>query len=203
MRLRERKKERVRRDIMSAALRLFASRGYRGTRISDIAEVAEIGEATLYRYFPSKEDLLQSLHRDAAVRHFGRAAASGRDANTEQRLVAIVRSFLAEYSEYLRTNPWIGELAEVHQRRAERDACEAARLAPPLVAVIADGQKQGEIDASLDPLLLANLLWAMLSASSLGWGESGSPREDWTKHCETAIQVFFHGVRNASSSRAD
>ncbi len=191
---------------MSAALRLFAARGYRGTRISDIAEVAEIGEATLYRYFPSKEDLLQSLHRDAAVRHFGRAAASGGAADTEERLGSIVRSFLAEYTEYLRTNPWIGELAEVHQRRAESDACEAARLAPPLLAVIVDGQRRGDIDASLDPRLLTSLLWAMLSACSLGWGESSPPPEEWTKHCESALRVFFGGVRNArpiSSSRAD
>ena len=54
---REREKIYKRTEILSAAVPLFAEKGYDNTTIEDIAEKAEIGKGTLYNYFSSKEDI--------------------------------------------------------------------------------------------------------------------------------------------------
>jgi TetR/AcrR family transcriptional regulator, repressor of fatR-cypB operon len=49
--------------IFSAALDLFAERGYHGTAVPDIASKAGVGPATLYRLFDGKEALVNALYQ--------------------------------------------------------------------------------------------------------------------------------------------
>ncbi len=52
--LRERKKARLRQEIIDTAVRLFRKRGYEKTRIDDIVQSLEISQPTFFRYFPLK-----------------------------------------------------------------------------------------------------------------------------------------------------
>src|SRR5258707_14213374 len=56
--LRERKKARLRQEIIDTAVRLFRKRGYEKTRIDDIVQALEISQPTFFRYFPSKDAVL-------------------------------------------------------------------------------------------------------------------------------------------------
>lgn len=48
---------------MAAALELFVKRGFFGTAVPEIAELAEVGAGTIYRYFDSKEVLVNEIYR--------------------------------------------------------------------------------------------------------------------------------------------
>jgi len=50
-----------REELLAAARRVFAARGFRGTTIADIAEEAGIALGTIYLYFPSKEEVFAAL----------------------------------------------------------------------------------------------------------------------------------------------
>jgi len=56
--LRERKKQETRLQIADAARRLFLERGFEAATVTDIAEAAGVSPATVFNYFPTKEDLL-------------------------------------------------------------------------------------------------------------------------------------------------
>src|SRR5213595_3587672 len=54
--------------IMAAALELFVERGFYGTAVPEIADRAEVGAGTIYRYFESKEALVNELYREEKQR---------------------------------------------------------------------------------------------------------------------------------------
>ncbi|GAB7040118.1 MULTISPECIES: TetR/AcrR family transcriptional regulator [Catenuloplanes] len=68
--LRERKKQRTRDAISTAAIALFLERGYDRVSVAEVAAAAEVSKPTLFKYFASKEDL--ALHR--AADHAGEPA---------------------------------------------------------------------------------------------------------------------------------
>lgn len=62
--LRERKKEKNRKDLMECAVSLFKEKGFTATTIEEILEKATISRGTLYNYFPDKESILVSYFQN-------------------------------------------------------------------------------------------------------------------------------------------
>jgi len=58
----EREKQMRRQQIMDAAKKVFASKGFGGATMENIAEEAEFSPATLYLYFKNKDELFASLN---------------------------------------------------------------------------------------------------------------------------------------------
>jgi len=69
--LRERQRLRIHQAIQDAATRLFLRSGFDAVSVAEIAAAAEVSKRTLFKYFPSKEDLvIQAFadHQDEAAR---------------------------------------------------------------------------------------------------------------------------------------
>jgi AcrR family transcriptional regulator len=56
--LRERKKQQTRQAIATAAYEMFAERGFDAVTVAAVARQANVSEATVFNYFPTKEDLV-------------------------------------------------------------------------------------------------------------------------------------------------
>ena len=50
--------------ITEAAIAVFAEKGYRSSRVSDVAQAAGVADGTIYLYFKNKEDLLLSIFEE-------------------------------------------------------------------------------------------------------------------------------------------
>jgi AcrR family transcriptional regulator len=57
MGLRELKKEQTRQLIVDTAWRLFSDRGFDDVTVTEVAREAQVAKATVFNYFPTKEDL--------------------------------------------------------------------------------------------------------------------------------------------------
>ncbi|GAA5186791.1 TetR family transcriptional regulator [Rugosimonospora acidiphila] len=64
--LRQRQAQRTREAIQDAATRLFLAAGFHAVGVDEIAAAAEVSKRTLFKYFPSKEDLVIGAFADHA-----------------------------------------------------------------------------------------------------------------------------------------
>ena len=92
--LRERKKRATRLAIRDAAMRLFEEQGFAHTTFDRIAEAADVSRATVFSYFPTKEDIV--IGDGAAA--VGALAATLAERRAGGSTIATVRAWLAELS---------------------------------------------------------------------------------------------------------
>ena len=92
MGLRELKKQQTRQLIADTAWRLFADRGFDRVTVAEVAREAQVAEATVFNYFPTKEDLF--YHRLEAFEAELVEAVAAREVG-EPALAAVRRYLLA------------------------------------------------------------------------------------------------------------
>ena len=86
--------------VRTAALRLFADRGYHGTGIRQLADAAGLSSASLYHYMGTKEELLVAIMRESLAELVvaGERAAAAHPGPRE-RLVALVALHVRAHAE--------------------------------------------------------------------------------------------------------
>jgi len=139
-------------DIERAALRLFVTRGLRGTTVRDIAARAGVAEGTLYRHWRSKRELARTLFRGCAAAVAGelRRAAEAHP-TARAKLVAAIRAlFRCARDEIL-----LYEMLVLPPSRDTQDFISDAESPAEVVAgIVAAGQQRREF-VEIDPRLAA------------------------------------------------
>src|SRR6476661_3924562 len=86
------------RQILEAALEVFAERGLSDARLEDIAKRAGVSKGTIYLYFPNKEELFREMVRDIVVGQLEIAERMVNEstASATETLVAFMRKHWAK-----------------------------------------------------------------------------------------------------------
>jgi AcrR family transcriptional regulator len=84
----------VREAIQEATVELVGERGLRSVTMSEIAERTGIGRATLYKYFPDVESILQAWHEHQIEGHLQELAQASESADSPlERVVAVLSAY--------------------------------------------------------------------------------------------------------------
>ena len=147
--------ERTVERILAAAPAVLTAN--RGASVDLIAERAEVGRATLYRHFPTREDLLRAIYRraldDAAAAIEAADPESGPAAAALRRVIAAVLEVGDRYR-------------FVTQPDGSAETLEAQeRTFGPLIALVERGQRGGELRDDRSARLLTGHLAGMLGAA--------------------------------------
>lgn len=81
--------------ILAAAERLFAERGFAGTRTADIARAAQVTERTLFKHFSDKQTLLHQVTRPAMLAVAAAVAPQEADAPFDAWFANVLRERVA------------------------------------------------------------------------------------------------------------
>jgi len=157
--------------IVAAATRVLAEDP--DATMQDIAGAAGLGRATVYRHFPTREDLLGAI-AVAALDELRRALSDGRLEETEPR-EALRRGVAA----ILEIGDRYRVLMDGHGHvRPEVKAAAMAQTFAPLEAVLRRAQSEGTIRAGVPPAWARATLGALIRAAMQQTAEGTLPRED-------------------------
>jgi AcrR family transcriptional regulator len=158
--LRERKKLRTRQLIAETARRMFAERGFDAVPVAAVARAAEVSEATVFNYFPTKEDLVfegmetfeAGLLAAVADRPAGQPIVAA-----FARFVLQPRGFLAaQDDDAARYLTGISQMIATSPALLSRERQVLARYTASLAALIAEDTETGPGD--LRPWVIAHAL---------------------------------------------
>jgi len=147
-----------RQAIVAAASRLFAREPFDRVQMDDIAEAAAVGKPTLYRYFPSKQDLYLAVCEGAFLdleRRLEGAAQGYPPAVALKRIIQILVTFLDEQMSTL--DVFNQEAAPLPDRWRALFRRHRQAIAAPLRAVLQAGLEQSEfhnLDLEIAPGLI-------------------------------------------------
>jgi AcrR family transcriptional regulator len=174
MGLRERKKEKTRQALESAALKLFAEKGFDGTTVDEIVEACDVSQRTFFRYYGAKEDV---LFADGDERLEELLAELRRRPADELPLRAVQAAFLSTTDEYaqdrerlmLRSRIFDGSSSLRSHKFERQQSWEEA-----VTAVLRERDLQrGSRASALELRLVSGASMACLRAALHEWLETG------------------------------
>lgn len=153
-------------EIIDAAARVFASKGFHGASTQDIADVLGIRQASLYYYFPSKEVALETVCLIGAEGFYERAKAIAESEGSAASKIALLCSAhcspLLDRADYVRV--FLTQRQFLPQASRRKIGRWSRGLERAFERVIADGIRDGDFDKSIDPRLATLALLGALNA---------------------------------------
>jgi len=199
-RIRRKEREHLahREEILSAAEKVFAAKGFFSTTMSDIAREAEFGTGSLYKYFKSKEDLYFTLI-DEKVEEINGPVKT--ELSQKTPAVERIKKVLSLQFEFFERNRDFFRIYTSERSRFEwtvkdelgKDLHEKMVAYIHLLAgVMRQGIEKGELKP-LDPMDLAHALVGIVNSFVFEWIIS---RESYplSLKLETVLEIFLGGV---------
>ena len=195
--LRQRKKARLRQQIIETSIKLFRKHGYEETRIDDIVQALEISQPTFFRYFPTKDAVLREVGERgyACICERLRSELSSK-AGTEERLRRLYVTMAREVEADRRLWQAVvlsGAMDPV--RSAELRGHEEA-AASLLREILTQGQKRGEVTRAFPVVHLAEFMEGLYNTVVRQWAVDLTGPHKLTERVRSAVEFFLRGIQS-------
>ena len=196
--LRERKKIKTRMAIRKATYRLIQEQGYDATTIEQIAEAAEVSPSTVFRYFPTKEDIVVTDEYDPLLEEELRARPADEPLLQSLRYVvnsALRQSVSGEYEtpeEMRLRGRLMVEVPAVRSRMIESMSVTGQMMC----RVVAERTGRDPDDLEVRVYCMG-VVGALMEASRY-WAEKGQ-QGDIEEYVARALDVLEHGLEPRKS----
>jgi len=188
-------------QIIDAAVKVFARKGYFNSRVSDVAREAGIAAGTIYLYFDTKQEILVTLFREKMA---GFVSALRRAIAEEQDTVAKLRRLVRLHFEILEDNPDLAEVVQLELRQGQKlfrgpASQEIATYFALITAILEEGVAAGRFRADLPVKVAAKMLFGAMDQMATSWvlGKRGYRLADTS---EAVADIFLLGVAAAPTS---
>jgi TetR/AcrR family fatty acid metabolism transcriptional regulator len=187
-------------QIIEAAVRVFARRGYYNSRVSDIAREAGIAAGTIYLYFKTKDDILVTLFRDKMAEFVGalRKAIAG-----EPDAVSKVRRLVSLHFRMLEENPDLAEVVQVELRQGQKffrgaSSQEIGAYFALIGSVLEEGVAERRFRSDLPVKVATKMLFGAMDQMATSWvlGKRGYQLADTA---DPVAEIFLQGVAAITS----
>jgi len=174
--------------LSRAALELFSSRGYHDTTTAQIAKKAGVAEGTIYRHFPSKQQLLNDLYR-AALRWAAKTVEDSVGPTPRARLTAVAQGLM----EGAVRDPAVVKLGLLEHHDSVLDD-ESRRTAREFRMGIERVIAQGKVEGSVRPGAVD--VWAGVWLAAIGYALEKIVAKDW-KSGDAGVGLVIEGAWQA------
>lgn len=145
--------------ILRAALAVFSRTGMNGTAVPEIARTADVGVGTLYRYFASKEELVNEVFRDTKIKLKARLS-DGLDLGQEPR--KLFHDFWRRLVLFAVEEPESFEFLELQDHLSYLDEASHSvelEVLAPVYLMCVEMQKRGVFNEALRAEVAMALVW--------------------------------------------
>jgi len=188
-----------RRQLLDAAVRVFARKGFHSSRVGDIAEEAGVAHGLLYHYFKSKDQVLEAVFHEnwsILVARIESVEETDEPAADQIRHIAaiVLRTWLHLPDVVRVVIQEFGRSPELGERIGE--------LTLPIDAlrrVIARGIERGEFRKDIDPAFAATVVYGSIDELLTAWvlGRLPSDEEAVARAEQTLVEVILLGLQDA------
>lgn len=192
------RQEAKRREVLNAAVDVFARQGYRATSMQDIATKLKVGKASLYHYVESKEAMLVQLYEEVLRENVSEARGI---VESEASPLGAIREVIVHRVVYTCRNQrllriFFQEEAELPPRKRSQLITVRREYEDMIISLVEQAHERGQIARPVHPRILVN---TMLGAANwvYKWYD---PRGDLTPEQlgHEIADILLAGVIHAS-----
>lgn len=182
--------------IIDAAVKVIATYGYHGAKVSQIAKEAGVADGTIYLYFKNKDDVLISMFHVKISRFVDSVREK---LSTIERPEEKLRELVRMHFSFLTTDPHMAIVTQIELRQSDRSArVEIGKVVKTYLdmvdQLIEQGIETGVFRKGMDVRLARKMIFGTIDEMATAWVMKDM-KYDLTALADPVMDLYLQGIQ--------